>query len=187
MPDGLPEEYLEFLRKNISWLEALGDKFSGADERLDYAVRQLVALEEKISQLEITPETISTLERLADLIEELKEAGFVMPIRTEQITFQQILAPLQGVRLSEFVPIDGKLTSVTLHFPLGANALVDIAFGYITRQIIPTEGFIALDNATPVFPVDEKVKRNELAWCIMRNTDAVNPHTPAVIVTMVGE
>jgi len=187
MPDGLPEEYLEYLQKNISWHEALGDKFSGADERLDYAVGQLVAVQEKIARLEITPETVAALERLTGLIEELKEAGFAMPIRTEQIRFQQTLTPLQGVRLTEVIPIDGKLSSVTLHFPLGCAALVDIAFGYITRQIIPVEGFIALDNATPVFPVDEIVKRNELAWCIMRNTDAVNPHAPSVIVTMSGE
>ena len=148
MPDGLPEEYLEFLRKNISWLEALGDKFSGADERLDYAVRQLVALEEKISQLEITPETISTLERLADLIEELKEAGFVMPIRTEQIVFQQTLAPLQGVRLTEFVPIDGKIISVALHFPGGC--------------FIPQTPIVMADNT--IKPIEE-VKQGDRVLC----------------------
>jgi hypothetical protein len=107
-------------------------------------------------------------------------------IRTEQIQFRQTLAILQGVRLTDSVPIDGRLTSVTLHFPPGCNAAVDIAFGYQTRQIIPFEGFIALDAATPVFPVSEMVKRNETLWVVMRNGDPINTHTPSVIVTMEG-
>jgi len=181
------QEYLDYLQKNVSWLERLGDELSGADERLDYAVRQLLAIQEQILQLKISPETIAKLDRLTALIEELKEAGFAMPVRTEQITFQQILAPLQGVRLVSNVPIDGKITSITLHFPLGCAALVDIAFGYMTRQIVPSQGFIALDNATPVFPASEIVKRDEQAWCIMRNADAMNPHAPSVIVTIEGD
>ena len=179
------DEYAEYLRQNVSWLEALGDRLSGSDERLDYAVAQLQTILQELSF--VTPETIAKLERLTNLIQELQEAQFAMPERTEQVTFQQTLAPLQGVRLVDTVPIDGKIKSVAIHYPLGCNALVDVAFGYKTRQIIPTEGFIALDNATPVFPVDEIVTRNEVAWCIMANTDAVNPHTPSLIVTITGE
>ena len=174
-------EYLKYLQDNLTWLERLGDKLSGADERLDYAVAQL----DKLSQL-LSPETIATLLRLTESIEELKEAGFAMPIKTEQIQFSQTLTPLQGVRLTDSVPIDGKITSITVHFPPGCAATVEIAFGYQTRQIIPYAGFLALDAATPVFPVSELVKRNEEVWCIMRNGDPINNHTPSVIVTIQG-
>lgn len=175
------DEYLKYLRDNLTWLEQLGDKLSGADERLDYLVAQLGKLSQQLS-----PETIAALLRLTDSIEELKEAGFAMPIRTEQIQFTQTLTPLQGVRLTDSVPIDGKMTSITVHFPPGCVAAVEIAFGYQTRQIIPFEGFLALDAATPVFPVSELVKRNEELWCVMRNGDPINNHTPAVIVTIQG-
>lgn len=108
-------------------------------------------------------------------------------MRTEQIRFQQTLAALQGIRITEEVPINGDLTSVLFHFPPGCTALVDVAFGYSDRQIIPREGFIALDNATPVFPIMERVSRGHLIWCVMQNGDAVNPHTISVVVTIIGE
>jgi len=177
----MANDYLRYLQDNLTWLEKLGDKLSGADERIDYAVAQLTDLNQKLS-----PETIATLTRLTGLIEELKEAGFAMPIRTEQIQFRQTLAPQQAVRLIDTVPIDGKITSVTVHFPPGCLAAVDIAFGYQTRQIIPFEGFLALDDATPVFPVSEMVKRYDTIWCVMQNGDPIWPHTPSVIVTMEG-
>jgi len=175
----LPEEYLEYLKQNVNWLEAFGDKFSGIDERIDYAVQQLSSIQQIL-----TPEALVTIQKLASLLEELKESGFVMPERTEQISFRQALAPLQGIRLQEVVPINGVVTSISLHFPLGCAALVDIAIGYQTRQILPIEGFVALDNATPVYPIRERVKKDELFWCVMNNADALNPHTPAVAITI---
>lgn len=177
----MANDYLQYLRENLTALERLGDKFSGADERIDYAVQLLTQLSQQLS-----PETIATLTQLTELVQELKEAGFAMPTRTEQIQFRQTLNPLQGVRLTDSVPIDGKITSVIIHWPGGCNAAVDIAFGYQTRQIIPFEGFLALDDATPVFPVSEMVKRYETLWCVMENGDPINPHIPSVIVTIEG-
>jgi len=181
MANELPQEYLDYLKRNLNVVEALGDKLTGTDERVDYLVAQLATLNKQLS-----PETIASLARLPELVEELKEAGITMPTRTEQIQLSQTLLPQQGVRLTDTVPIDGKMTSVTLHFPPGCAAAVQVAFGYKTRQIIPFEGFIALDNATPVFPVSELVERNEELWCVMRNGDPINPHTPSVIVTIQG-
>lgn len=42
----LPEEYKQYLEQHISRLEALGDKFTGTDERIDYVVTQLKRLEQ---------------------------------------------------------------------------------------------------------------------------------------------
>jgi hypothetical protein len=105
--------------------------------------------------------------------------------RTEQVNFRQVLAALQGVRLTEIVPIDGIITSISLHFPLGCAALVNIAVGYQTKQILPMmQGFVALDNATPVYPINERVKKNDTLWCVMTNGDAINAHTPTVAITI---
>ncbi len=165
--------YEDYLRENLTALERLGDKFSGADERLDYAVKELLA---------IRPE----LGTLNSFIRELKEAGFIMPTQTQQIVFQQTLAVNQGVRLEEQVPLDGAITSVTIHFPQNCNGLVDVAFGHGYKQICPISGFIALNDACPTFPTSEMCKRNEAIWCIMDNHDGGAAHTVACIVTMEG-
>jgi len=167
------EEYLEYLQKNVSTLERLGDSLSGSDERLDYAVKELLAIR-------------PTIETLNSLIHELKEAGFVMPLMTQQIVFQQTLLANQGIRLMDQVPLDGVITSVTMHFPLNCNGLVDVAFGHGYKQICPISGFIALNDACPVFPTHETCKRNETIWCIMDNHDGGFPHTIACIATMAG-
>lgn len=178
--DELPREYVDYLKKTLSQLEKLGDNLSGSDERLDYAVQQLANVQAKLKELPVI------IENLGGLVNIFKEY-LTMPKRTEQIILRQNLAPLQGVRIQDVIPIDGKLTSVAFHFPPGCLALVSIAFGYKTRQIMPSAGFLVLDDATPVFPCDEVVKRNEPAWAIMQNADAVNPHDVSVIVTMSGE
>lgn len=108
--------------------------------------------------------------------------------RTVQVQFQWVVPALNGVRLQDFSPVTGRITQVTVHFPGGCNALVQIAFGRSgTRQVVPSTGFIALDNATPAFPVDEPVYENEPLYVIIQNGDAVNPHTPSVIVNIEEE
>lgn len=172
----LPEEYQEYLRTNVSALERLGDLFSGIDERVDYVVTQL-------AQLGLAEETIN---RLTEAIEELKAIGFVMPIRTEQVVLSQTLQPLQGLKLEDNVPIDGKIVSVIFHYPDGCDALVNIAFGHGSEQICPSEGFITLNDATPSFPVSEPAKKGDVLWAVMENGDGSNPHAVSVIVTIVG-
>ncbi|MBA7465929.1 hypothetical protein ES707_01101 [subsurface metagenome] len=172
----LPEDYKEYLRENVTALERLGDAFSGIDERVDYVVRQL-------TQLGLTEELVN---RLSAAIEELKELGIAMPMKTEQVVLSETLQPLQGLKLEDNVPIDGKIVSVIFHFPDGCNALVNIAFGHGSEQICPSEGFIALNDASPAFPVSEPVKKDDVLWAIMENSDGANPHAVSVIVTIVG-
>ncbi len=109
-----------------------------------------------------------------------------MAIKTEQVVLSQTLQPLQGLKLEDDVPIDGEMVSVVPHFPEGCKALVNIAFGHGLEQICPSEGFIALNDATPVFQVSELVKKGDVLWAIMENSDGENPHTVSVIATMVG-
>jgi hypothetical protein len=105
--------------------------------------------------------------------------------RTVQVQFQRALPVLTGVQLQDFSPVNGTIRQVVMHFPGGCNSLVQIAFGRSnTRQLVPSTGFIALDNATPEFVCNEPVYFNEPLYCIMRNGDAVWPHTVSVIVVI---
>ncbi|GAI33092.1 unnamed protein product, partial [marine sediment metagenome] len=149
------EEYLDYLRKNLTQLEQVGDSLSGADERIDYAVRQLLTSQGKINEL-------------AQLITELKEAGFVMPKQTQQINFRYTVPAGLGIRAEEQVPLDGIISSVCFHFPPGAEGWVQIAFGHGYKQIMPISGFLQLDDATPIFPASEVVSRNEIIWVVIQ-------------------
>jgi hypothetical protein len=176
------EEYLDYLKANVNALERLGDLFSGADERLDYAVKQLLSIQEAF-----TPELLARLESLSLLYKELKEVGFIMPKQTQQINFRYTVPAQQGLRAVEQVPLDGIISSVCFHFPPGAMGWVQVAFGHNYKQIMPISGFLQLDDASPVIPASEVVHRNEEIWVIINNTDAWNPHTISVIPTIEGD
>ena len=177
----LSEDYLKYLQENVNALERAGDKLHGADERLDWVVKQLQGL----MLLEVP------IKELNSLLNEMRRSGFVMPGHTDQIRFQETLPITSQRTVEEPIPLTGTITSVTLHFPACAAPAnptpIEIAVGHGSRQFIPYGGFIALDSATPVFPCSEKCVRNEKVWCIMRNTDTVNPHTCSAIVTICGD
>jgi hypothetical protein len=176
------EEYLDYLKSNVDVLERLHDTFSGVDERIDYAVRQLLSIQQTFS-----PELLARLDSLSYLYNELKEAGFIMPKQTQQINFRYTVAAGQGLRAIEQVPLDGIISSVCFHFPPGAMGWVQVAFGHNYKQIMPISGFLQLDDASPVIPASEVVHRNEEIWVIINNTDAWNPHTISVIPTIEGD
>lgn len=176
------EEYLDYLKANVGVLERIGDSLSGSDERLDYAVQQLIAI-----QNIFTPELLSALGSLSTLYKDLKEVGFIMPKQTQQINFRFQVAAGQGIRAVDQVPLDGIISSVCFHFPPGVMGWVQVAFGHGSKQIMPIAGFLQLDDATPVFPTAEVCHRNEEIWVVINNTDAINPHTISVIATIEGD
>ncbi|GAI51629.1 unnamed protein product [marine sediment metagenome] len=77
---------------------------------------------------------------------------------------------------------------MTIHWPEGCDGLVDIAVGHNGTFLCPNEPetFLALNNATPTFPMEEPVVWDERLWGIMRNTDGANPHKVSVIIIIVG-
>ncbi|MBA7579984.1 hypothetical protein ES708_21870 [subsurface metagenome] len=111
---------------------------------------------------------------------------------TEEITKQMPLAytaqPLETIKIAEPSPLTGKITSVTMHFPDGADALVHVAFGHSEVWVCPSEidTYISLNNATPTFPTDEPIEKGEYLWTEIRNADGENPHSISVIATLVG-
>ncbi|GAH94736.1 unnamed protein product [marine sediment metagenome] len=108
-------------------------------------------------------------------------------MNTQQIVFEQTLAPLQGVRLENVVPLDGRIVSVGFHWPKGCNALVGMAVGHGYKQFMPTSGYLSLNDASPVYPTNEEAKREETVWCNLENHDGREQHNVSATVTIVGE
>lgn len=107
---------------------------------------------------------------------------------TKQVKFKETLDPLEGIEVEARSPLRGEITSITIHWPEGCDSLVDIAVGHDGTFLCPNEPdtFLALNNATPTFPMKEPVVWDERLWGILRNTDGGNPHTVSVIITIVG-
>lgn len=108
----------------------------------------------------------------------------IMPGKIEQIAFPFNLAPLQGVTLSQTPAAAGYIKQITIHWPDGCNALVDVRVGHGLVQICPREGYLALNDATPSYPFSEWVEAADEVWVEMRNGDAVNLHSITVTVTV---
>jgi len=107
---------------------------------------------------------------------------------TRQVRFKETLELLEGIEVEARCPLEGEITSVTIHWPEGCDALVDIAVGHDGTFLCPNEPdtFLALNNATPTFPMKEPVVWDERLWAIIQNTDDSNPHTVSIIITIVG-
>ena len=106
---------------------------------------------------------------------------------TRQTVFTYNLAALQGIELTEPCPLTGFITEVTMHWPDGCNALVDLAFGHKGIPICPRSGYIALNNATPSWRgLHEPVKKGEDLSVELRNGDGLNPHSVSIICTLLG-
>ena len=114
------------------------------------------------------------------------EGEAIMPLTIEQIPFAYNLAALQGVTLEETAPFDGYIKEVTVHWPPGCNALVDVRVGHGTKQFCPREGFLALDDTTVTYPFDIEVKMGDPIWAEMNNGDSGNPHNITVTVMVEG-
>jgi len=107
---------------------------------------------------------------------------------TRQVKFKETLAPLAGIEVDKRCPLEGEIISVTIHWPLNCNALVDVAVGHDGTWLCPSEPdtFLALNDATPTFPMKEPVVWDERLWAIISNGDGGNPHTITVIITIAG-
>ncbi len=107
---------------------------------------------------------------------------------TKQVRFEETLDALEGIEVESRCPLRGEIRSITIHWPEGCDGLVDIAVGHNGTFLCPNEPetFLALNNATPTFPMEEPVVWDERLWGIIRNTDDANPHKVSVIIIIVG-
>ncbi len=106
---------------------------------------------------------------------------------TKEVPLAYNVLGTQRIKIAEFCPLTGKVSSVTMAFDDGCNGLVHVAFGHSDKWVAPSEinTFISLNNTTRVSPVSEPVVKNEYLWAEIRNGDIL-PHFISVIATVIG-
>ncbi len=140
------------------------EELTTIDERVDFIHNQIVA-----SQL--------TLNQLLE-----KEGLPIMAKEQKQVVFRHTVLPLQGIMDHKRVPMLKTVKSITIHWPDGCNSLVDVAVGYSQdKRLLPEEGYLALNNATPTWAINKDTNSDTL-WVEIRNGDGVNQHVVSVII-----
>ena len=93
------------------------------------------------------------------------------------------------IRLTYTSRFVGDVKFITVHWPAGCAALVEVAFGINARslgQVWPLDvgpaPRVALDDATKTWPLNVQIKRGENFWIEIYNFDASFAHTPSVIL-----
>lgn len=181
--DDLIAEYNQHKQDKINPLERAGDYFGGIDERLDYLAPKVFESLVRARNIEAVIATIPGIE--------------VTPMITEQIPFSFNLAVAgavnSAIRLTELAPFSGNIKYVTIHWPNGTNALVDVRVGHDLVQFCPrtaTPGgtnWLALNDATPMFTFTGIwVEQNNPIWVEMQNRDGGNTHNITVVVMLEG-
>jgi hypothetical protein len=165
----------EEIRKRTSVFGRLGDKFTSTDDRINLLVQLLqdAGIFDLKSQVAAISDFLAT-----------QTGGQMGTGETYTIRFQETLAALAGDKFSQTIPWDCINTSVCFHFPSGCNGLVDVVAGHSDKQIYPRSGYIALNDATPVFSTLESIAYNEPVWVEIRNGDSMHSHTITVLLTI---
>ena len=106
-----------------------------------------------------------------------------------EIDFRETVQPGAGVTVTKRFGFAGKITQVMFHFPPGCAApvvgpLVDVRLEKGKRFFYPRTGYIALDDATPVYQPNVDYSKYEALDFTVRNRDAINPHTVSCAVVI---
>lgn len=101
-----------------------------------------------------------------------------------EINFREQVPSGQGVRVTEAYHQPGKITQIMFHFPPGCNALVECRLLKDLNPFYPVKGFLALNDATPVYYVQADYYANEPLTFEVLNRDSDNPHTPTCTVVI---
>jgi len=148
------------------------EELTTIDERVDFIHGQLAA-----SQVQLAASQVA----LNLLLE--KEGLPIMAKAQKQIVFKHTLEALAGLTDHQRIPTLKTVKTITIHWPDGCNALVDVAVGYSQdKRLLPEEGYLALNDATPTWTINKETDSDTL-WVEIRNGDASNPHTISVVVT----
>lgn len=75
----------------------------------------------------------------------------------ELIPFSHTLTPGETLTLREYAPFAGYLTFVTIHWPDGCNARVDVAVVHGLTQFCPREGWLFLNDITPTYEFGKRI------------------------------
>jgi len=106
----------------------------------------------------------------------------------KQINFRHTVEAATSVELSYEMDRDSRLTEGFMHFPPGCNSLVEmrvlIGSGSAKKQVTPINNdFIALDDATYHFVLEQKLARKEKVFVEISNYDEDNDHAVSTIIS----
>ena len=108
---------------------------------------------------------------------------------TRTVDFREEVGFGTGIEVKKPCPINGFVSTIIIHWPLGCAALVEVAVVHLQggpggRQtgIVPTDSGItlALDDVTPIFNLYFPVKRGDYFMVVIRNADDTFNHTISV-------
>lgn len=114
------------------------------------------------------------------------------PRKSSSIPFTKTTAVLEEDSEEHRVPFNGIITEVTMYFPKGCEAAIDVRLLYFEGKekqfVVPAidEKYIALDNSVTPFVVNFPVKANGRLKVEFLNYDDTNEHTVSVIVTLIS-
>ena len=147
------------------------EELTTIDERVDFIHNQISALQGQLGTSQLA---------LNQLLE--KEGLPTMAKPQKQIVFKHTVAALAGLTDHQRIPMLKMVRTITIHWPDGCNALVDVAVGYSQdKRLLPEEGYLALNGTTPTWTINKEIDSDTL-WVDIRNSDASNPHTISVVV-----
>lgn len=94
-----------------------------------------------------------------------------------EINFRETVPVASGMTVTRNFSQAGKITKVMFSFPPGTQALCDARLEKDLKPFYPFNGFLALDNATPVYHTSVDYYAREPLTLILQNRDANWPHT----------
>ena len=112
---------------------------------------------------------------------------------TRTVDFRETVDASTGVEAKKPCPIDGYVTAIIIHWPLGCSGLVQVAVvhlrggvGGTQTGIVPTDSgiYLALEDTTPIFNLYFPVKRGDYFMAVIRNTDNTFAHTISVDIVL---
>ena len=147
------------------------DQLTSIDERVDFIHNQLVAVLGQLGNSQAALNLVLEKEGLPTMLKVQK-----------QYVFKHTVEALAGLTDHQRIPMLKTVKSITIHFPEGCDALVDVAVGYSQdKRLLPEVGYISLNDATPTWPINKDTDSDTL-WVEIKNSDAGNAHTISVIV-----
>lgn len=128
------------------------------------------------------PPIVLDEETRAAIVQDVLKELAVPEKEQKQIVFKHTLDPLAGLTDHQRIPMLKTVKTITIHWPDGCNALVDVAVGYSQdKRLLPEEGYLALNDTTPTWIINKETASDTL-WVDIRNGDASNAHTISVVV-----
>ena len=101
--------------------------------------------------------------------------------KIRNIVLEDTVPPLRSHYVYEKLGVKSHITSAIVHTPDGCNKYVHVTSGHGNTQMLPTKNFLALNDTTDRYRLNEEAGGDEEVWAIIENHD-VNPHYIAIII-----